>query len=170
MIEIKRSQVPLDKQVIKSTWVFCRKRRPSGEIYKLKARFVIRGDLQILDDALNGDVRVAKLWYKHLQEILIHQLKFTISTIDSCLFLCKDIIFIFYVDDGIIISKETKEIDHFIAELRLAGLDLGVEEDYAGYLGVEVKPNEDGSLLLCQIGLIERILSDIGLTNSPSHK
>jgi hypothetical protein len=51
MIEIKRSQVPPDKQVIKSTWVFRRKRRPSGEIYKLKARFVIRGDLQILDVA-----------------------------------------------------------------------------------------------------------------------
>jgi Reverse transcriptase (RNA-dependent DNA polymerase) len=50
MIEIPRSQVPQGKQIVKSTWAFCRKRRPSGKVYKLKARFVVRGDLQVLDD------------------------------------------------------------------------------------------------------------------------
>jgi hypothetical protein len=53
MIWIKKSQVPPGKQVIKSTWVFRRKRQPNGEIYKLKARFVVRGDLQGLDDTQN---------------------------------------------------------------------------------------------------------------------
>ena len=48
MFEIPRSDVPSGKQVIKSTWAFKRKRRPNGEIHKLKARFVVRGDLQIL--------------------------------------------------------------------------------------------------------------------------
>jgi Reverse transcriptase (RNA-dependent DNA polymerase) len=120
--------------------------------------------------SLYGDVRASKLWYKHLRDILIHQLKFTISKIDSCLFIRKGIIFIFYVDDGIIISHDSKMIEHFIAELQSAGLDFGIEDDYAGYLGVEIKPNEDGSLLLSQTGLIERIIADLGLTNSPSHK
>jgi hypothetical protein len=50
MIEIPRCQVPPGKQIVKSTWVFWRKRRPSGEINKLKARFVVRGDLQVLDE------------------------------------------------------------------------------------------------------------------------
>ena len=50
MIEINRNDVPQGKQIVKSTWAFKRKRRPNGEIYKLKARFVVRGDLQRLDD------------------------------------------------------------------------------------------------------------------------
>ena len=50
MIEINRCDVPKGKQIVKSTWAFKRKRRPNGEIYKLKARFVVRGDLQRLED------------------------------------------------------------------------------------------------------------------------
>jgi hypothetical protein len=34
---------------VKSTWAFRRKRRPNGLIHKLKSRFVVRGNLQILD-------------------------------------------------------------------------------------------------------------------------
>jgi hypothetical protein len=49
MIEINRCDVPNGKQIVKSTWAFKRKRQPNGEIYKLKARFVVRGDLQRLD-------------------------------------------------------------------------------------------------------------------------
>jgi hypothetical protein len=60
-----------------------------------------------------GDIRAAKLWYKHLQHILIHQLKFTISTMDFCLLICKVIIFIFYVEDSILIFNKAKIIDHF---------------------------------------------------------
>ena len=238
MIEIPRSNVPNGKQIVKSTWVFRRKRRPSGEVYKLKARFVVRGDLQKLDESqstyspvvawstvrllfvltvakglqsttidfnnafvqstlpepiylelppgyastsgsdyvykvsksLYGDVRAAKLWYKHLRDTLVDKLAFAVSSVDSCLFFRKDIVFIFYVDDGIIVSPSSATINSFIDELRSAGLDLGVEDDYAGYLGVEVKPCEDGSLLLSQTGLIERIINDLGLAESTTSK
>jgi hypothetical protein len=43
--------VPPGKQIVKSIWIFRRKRHLNGEIHKLKARFVVRGDLQILDGA-----------------------------------------------------------------------------------------------------------------------
>ena len=49
MTEINRCDVPKGKQIVKSTWAFKRKRRPNDEIYKLKARFVVRGDLQRLN-------------------------------------------------------------------------------------------------------------------------
>jgi hypothetical protein len=74
------------------------------------------------------------------------------------------------VDDGIIVANDQRIIDSFISELRMAGLDLSIEDDYAGYLGVEVKQNKDGSLLLSQTGLIEQIISDLGLINSSSFK
>ena len=238
MSEIPRSAVPPDKQIVKSTWAFRRKRRPNGEIHKYKARFVVRGDLQKLDEtestyspvvdwstirllfvltvarshlrsktidfnaafvqstlpepiylelppgyastngdmvykvvrSLYGDIRAAKLWYKHLRNILITKLNFTISTVDSCLFIRNNLVFIFYVDDGIIISLSDKLVDDFIQELRLAKLDLGVEADYAGYLGVNVDQQSDGTLLLSQTGLIERILADLGLSGSASTK
>jgi hypothetical protein len=49
MTEILRKEAPPGEQIFKSTWAFCRKRRLNGEIHKSKARFVVRGDLQILD-------------------------------------------------------------------------------------------------------------------------
>ena len=51
MIEIPPSNVLNGKQIVKSTWVFHHKRCPSGKVYKLKARFVVRGDLQQLDES-----------------------------------------------------------------------------------------------------------------------
>ena len=42
--------------------------------------------------------------------------------------------------------------------------------DYAGYLGVDVKHNPDGTLLLSQTGLIDSIISDLGLSDSPCFK
>ena len=47
--EINRHDVPNGHQIIKSTWAFRKKRRPNGEIHKYKARFVVRGGLQVLD-------------------------------------------------------------------------------------------------------------------------
>ena len=97
-------------------------------------------------------------------------MNFKISSIDSCLFFSQGIIFIFYVDNGIIVSDDPKKIISFIKDLRQCGLDLGIEEDYAGYLGVEIKNDKDGLLFLTQTGLIEQFIADLGLAESPSFK
>ena len=237
MTEINRSDVPNNKQIVKSTWAFKKKRRPNGEMYKRKSRFCIRGDLQILDDnestfspvvdwstvrllfiicfalgmksptidfnsafvqsdlpepiylelppgygvvgedkvyrvdkSLYGDVRAARLWYKHLTMALLAKLGFVKSEIDSCLYLRDSLIFVFYVDDGIIISPDDDAILRFIDELRECGFDLGIEADYAGYLGVDIIAQPDGTILMAQSGLIDRILSDFGLSDSASSK
>jgi hypothetical protein len=237
MFEINRSDVPHGKQIIKSTWAFKRKRRPNGEIHKLKARFVVRGDLQVLGEhegtfspvvdwstvrllfiltvaqglksttidfnaafvqsdlpepiylelppgygvpnedkvykvgkSLYGDVRAARLWYNHLSSALVSKMGFVRSSIDSCLYLRDGLVFVFYVDDGIIISADGSAIHRFIEELRECKFDLGIEADYAGYLGVDIIAQPDGTLLMSQTGLIERILVDFGLTDSASTK
>ena len=33
------------KDIVKSTWVFCKKRKPSGEVSRCKSRLCVRGDL-----------------------------------------------------------------------------------------------------------------------------
>jgi hypothetical protein len=239
-VEIHRYDVLKGQQICKSTWAFRRKRRPNGLIYKLKSRFVVRGDIQRLAEAeetfspvvdwstvrllfiltaaqglktqtidfnaafvqaklpeplylelppgysvqgqdkvykvtksLYGDVRAAKLWYKHLSNALVGDtMKMKKSVIDSCLYYRDNLTFIHYVDDGIIISNNNNDnaIERFITKLKDLGFYLGKESDYAGYLGVEIKPQDDGSIHLTQTGLIDRILSDLGLSDSTSIK
>jgi hypothetical protein len=236
---IDRSAVPTGHQIVKSAWAFRRKRRPNGLIYKLKSRFVLRGDLQKLAEAeetyspvvdwstvrllfvltaaqglktqtidfnaafvqadlpaeplylelppgygipgkdkvykvtksLYGDVRAAKLWYKkHLSSALVDKLGMTKSCIDTCLYFRDDLIFVHYVDGGIIACKDEDKIQQFMIELQSHGFDLGIEEDYAGYLGVDIKKRLDGSIHMTQTGLIDCILDDLGLTNSKTFK
>ena len=120
--------------------------------------------------SLYGDIRAAKLWYKHLSSALVDKMGFRKSSIDSCLFLRDALIFAFYVDDGIIVSSNDQLIVAFIDELRECRINLGVEDDYAGYLGVDIIMQPDGSILMRQTGLIERILADFGLSDSTSTK
>ena len=57
---------------------------------------------------------------------------FVRSSIDSCLYLRDGLVFVFYVDDGIIVSADDSAIQRFIGELRECKFDLGIEADYAG--------------------------------------
>ena len=34
------------KEIVKSMWAFCKKRKPSGEVTRCKSRLCVRGDLQ----------------------------------------------------------------------------------------------------------------------------
>ena len=74
------------------------------------------------------------------------------------------------MDDGIILSKDLTKVDSFIQELRDAGFDLSVEDDYAGYLGVDIAPKDYGTIQMTQSGLIDRILVDLNLQFSKSSR
>mmetsp|Transcript_26908 Transcript_26908/g.38168 ORF Transcript_26908/g.38168 Transcript_26908/m.38168 type:complete len:160 (+) Transcript_26908:874-1353(+) len=91
---------------------------------------------------------------------------------DQCLFITKDVIVLCYVDDCIFFSKNESAIGDVIESLRngtipegvqttkseLRKFHLCVEEDYAGFLGIDNQKKEDGSIELLQMGLIDRIL------------
>jgi hypothetical protein len=96
--------------------------------------------------------------------------RFTQSEADPYLFVKERIAFITYVDDGIFVANDSRLIDETIELLRKRGLDLDEEDDYAGYLGIELKRQPDGSIHLLQTGLIERIIADLDLSNSPKTK
>ncbi len=40
------------------------------------------------------------------------------------------------------------KIDGFIKELEHHGFDLSIESDYAGYLGIDIQPRDDGKIHL----------------------
>ena len=65
---------------------------------------------------LYGLKQAAHQFYIHLRDGLL-KLNFNLSSIDECLFYRKDILFIVYIDDGIIYSRTGQAIDDLISEL-----------------------------------------------------
>ena len=67
-----------------------------------------------------------------------------------------------HVDDGIIISHNNCQLNALIDKLCACKIDFVVEEDYAGYLEVDIiTQTTDGTILMSQTDLIERILLDL---------
>ena len=66
--------------------------------------------------------------------------------IDSCVFIRYDCIILVYVDDCIVISKETRVIDTFIKSMQNGkeGFTLMGVGDLARFWGVEMEHRSDG--------------------------
>lgn len=76
------------------------------------------------------------------------------------------------------ISCEEKHIDSIIESLRNPSKDLknvdsmllDKEEDYAGFLGIDLHQNEDGTIKLLQTGLIDKIVNALNLDQDTTIK
>jgi hypothetical protein len=110
------------------------------------------------------------MWYDHLTTALV-ALGFTPSPIDPCLFLRKDCIFLFWVDDAIICSHDDSTIVSVIDDLRQRNFDIDNDTGVGSmenYLGIKLAPDNSisGSIHLTQPHLISRIVDSLGLTNT----
>ena len=75
---------------------------------------------------------------------------------------------LFWVDDAIFYAKSKKSIDDVILSLNDTLLLEG-EEDMAGFLGMNISRNEDGSkeiIAMTQTGLVDRILQTMDMLDS----
>ena len=61
-----------------------------------------------------------------------------------------------------------KNLEKVVKDIKDAELELNVKDDVAGFLGVLLTKNEDGTITLKQTGLIQRILTAMGLKNCNS--
>ena len=91
--------------------------------------------------------------------------------LDPCLFISKSVVCLCYVDDLLYFGRSESAIDKAIEELGKdfpdsPGFDVRIEDDVAGYLGIYMKKNADGTIELLQTGLIDRILMAMGLENA----
>ena len=85
------------------------------------------------------------------------------SGINQCLFISPTVICVVYVDDCLLFSRDANEIEKVVDGLGTK-FDLGYEDtDVAGFLGIQLPKNENGTLELKQTGLIDRILATMGL-------
>ena len=109
-------------------------------------------------------------WFEHLKNGLKSNLSgqnFTQSKVDPCAFYRRDCIVLCYVDDCVLVSRNTKKIDFIVKSL------IDVPEKYLlidegtiqNYLGVEIKPGpNEGEFELRQPLLIIKDISHVVLT------
>ena len=92
-------------------------------------------------------------------------------------------IMITYVDDCILFSNDENVIDNALNDLEnlndpsLQRFRIKVEDDYAGFLGIDIHHHEDGRVELLQTGLIEKIFAahnlqdkDVTIRHKPAEK
>ena len=115
--------------------------------------------------SLYGLRQSPKNFYDHLKERL-ESIGFRQSKCDSCLFLKGDVTCLVYVDDCLFFSRTKELLDDTLTDLKDADMELSREDDVAGFLGVLLTRNEDGTITLSQTGLIKRIVDALGLTSA----
>jgi len=64
---------------------------------------------------------------------------FTQSQTDPCLFISENVICLVYVDDMLFYSPNETDLDIVFEKLRKLNMELKVEDDVAGFLGVLIK-------------------------------
>ena len=112
-------------------------------------------------------------WFEYLKEGL-EERGFRQSEVDPCVFFKHDAVLLCYVDDCIVLSRDSKTVDNIVESLR-TGEDIIAKKKFKhkyhltndggikNYLGVEVTKKEDGTVELKQKYLIERILKALSL-------
>lgn len=168
MLKLKTVQVDY-------TLAFVQAPADPGTYVEMPQLFQLSGKILELNRNLYGQCESPRKFYDHLKNGL-EKRGFSRSPHDHCLFTSKDVTVVTYVDDCIFFAKDEKFIKQIIKSLRdppkdlldtWHKFDLNEEEDYAGFLGIDISPPNDNPdvLELLQVGLIDRILSVLGITD-----
>ena len=120
------------------------------------------GHVLKLNRSLYGLSQSPRNFFEHLKGNL-NKSGFQQSNCDPCLFISNNVICLVYVDDCFFSSNDQSNIDKAIEKIKGCGMDLSVEDDVAGFLGVLIKLGDDGSVELTQTGLILRTIAAMGL-------
>jgi hypothetical protein len=75
----------------------------------------------------------------------------------------KDLIMVLYVDDAGIAAPTKDIVNKFVEDLRAHGFDLEIEGDFTEYLGIKIEELSDGSRVMSQAGLIQKVIEYVGL-------
>lgn len=113
-----------------------------------------------------GQKQAGRVFFLYLKEKL-QKLHYEQSKIDECIFYKGNVIFFFYVDDGIMIGPSESEIDE---EIKLLSKECKIEDkgQLEDYLGINVHYRDDTSIELTQPQLIDEILNDLQLSMKDS--
>ena len=164
----------LKTKQIDYTLAFVHAKSKPGVFIEMPRGYEREGYVLELKKNLYGSRDAPKNFYYHLKQQLEYR-GFKSSPSDPGLFINEKTgcLIVCYCDDCILFHRNEKEVDKVIDSLkkadkkdkRLEKFLLNVEEDYAGFLGIDIKKHKDGSIELVQIGLIDRILRAVNLND-----
>ena len=123
------------------------------------------GKVLKLKRSLYGQRDSPRNWFLHLKGKL-EEVGMKQSAHDPCLFIGRKTLCLVYVDDCLFFSPDKENIHQLIQDLKKKGLDLNIEDDVAGFLGLQIKKLESGFVSLTQIGLIDRIIKALHLEDA----
>jgi len=137
-------------------------RLKSGVYLEMTARYKQHGKVLKLKKSIYGLRQSPRNWFNHHKQAL-ENCGFVASAHDPCLFISDDVIAISFVDDCLFFAPDASSIDAKIAMIRAQDMELDVEDDAAGFLGVDIARCDDGTIEMTQNGLIERIIETAGI-------
>jgi hypothetical protein len=116
-----------------------------------------------LKKSLYGNVLAPKRWYEHLRHTLVNDLGLKECPHDKCMLYKKDLMMVLNVDDEGMAATKKDIVDKFVEDLRAQGFDLEIEGDFTEYLGIKIEERSDGSRVMSQAGLIQKVIEYTGL-------
>jgi hypothetical protein len=132
-------------------------REQSGVYIQMPKGFQTAGRVLKLKKSLYGLKQSPRNFFLHLKEKL-ELVGFVQSEHDQCLFVSDKVICLVYVDDTLLYGPNMEDIDECIQALTDAGMNLEIEDDVAGFLGVHIDRRNDGTIHMTQVGLTDRII------------
>ena len=123
--------------------------------------------LKILKN-IYGQRQAGRVWSLHLKQGL-QKCGFSQSNVNDCVFYNQTVIFMVYVDDAILLSPYSSEINKSLQQLR-QHFKLTEEGEIADYLGLKVQKLPNGNISLSQPHLIASILKDINFSANTKMK
>ena len=114
--------------------------------------------------------QAGRVWYEYLRKWLITKAGFIQSKHNKCLFYRGKVMYALYIDDSILGAPTRKELEAAINAIQDAKLQITLEGDLAGFLGVKIERKGTNEITFTQPHLIDDILNDLGLKHPKDGK
>jgi hypothetical protein len=112
---------------------------------------------------LYGQKQAGRIWNKYLHEKLVC-LDWIQSSADECVYYKDSIVFLVYVDDGILISPK-EDISHEALRCLQKTFTISVEGMLNDYVGVNIMRTKDNAYHLSQPNIINSILQELNFND-----
>jgi hypothetical protein len=113
---------------------------------------------------LYGQKQAGRVWNKHLHAKLL-ELGWVQSQADECLYYKGSVLFVVYVDDGILVSPSEMELSKEL-EILKNKFKISVEGSLSDYVGVNIERTDDGKIHMTQPNIVKSIIKDLNFTEN----